>query len=51
MGRDLFWFAFGAFVGFDVAVGYAWHTIRRSRHGSGVADRVRPYVGQRRWPW
>lgn len=45
------WFLLGAFVGFDAAMAYAWHSLRRARQSGGVTGRVKPYVGQRRWPW
>jgi len=46
----LFWFVFGAFVGFDLAIAYAWRTTRRINR-SQVVKRVKPYVGRKRWPW
>jgi hypothetical protein len=46
------WFVFGAFVGFDLAIGYAVRATRRANKAAGsVAARVKPYVGERRWPW
>lgn len=49
--REVFWFGLGGFIGFDLGLGYAVVVARRFRRGSHVADRIRPYVGQRGWPW
>jgi hypothetical protein len=49
--KDVLLLLVGAFVGFDVAMVYAWRTIRRARSTSDVLARIRPYVGLRSWPW
>jgi hypothetical protein len=30
--NGVFWFLVGAFVGFDLAIGYAWFELRRINH-------------------
>ena len=37
------WFLLGAFIGFDVALGYAWFNVRRD--GRSVVRRVGAYTG------
>lgn len=49
--KDALLLLFGGFVGFDLAIGYSWWMLRRANRRDGIIARIKPYVGQRRWPW
>lgn len=46
------WLIAGVVIGFEVGLVFHILSLRRiNRTTADLLGRVRPYVGQRRWPW